>query len=124
MNKLILEIISPTKILYNAKILSISFPSIEGQITILPNHVNILTRINKGTLIIKTLSKRLDKLIVNDGFLEVFNNKINAIIKSKHIIKKRIDYFLKNNDFKNICDIQFEKQLKKNLTELNFEFNI
>ena len=54
---LLLEIITPEKVVYKDEVDEIVAPTINGEIAILPNHVNLLTQVNPGELIIKKGSR-------------------------------------------------------------------
>lgn len=76
--KLQVEIITPEKIAYQKEADEIIVPTLNGQITILPNHVSLVTQITSGELIIKENGK--DFLFgITGGFLEVSNNKVSIL---------------------------------------------
>ena len=76
--KLVLEIITPLKVVLSEEVDEITIPTIEGEITILPNHVNLLTKIAAGEMVIRK-SGRADLFAVTGGFLEVLNNHVNVL---------------------------------------------
>lgn len=76
--KLQVEIITPEKIVYQKEADELVVPTVNGQITILPNHIPLVTQIAQGELIIKENGK--DFLFgVTGGFLEVSNNKVSLL---------------------------------------------
>lgn len=75
---LILEIATPEKIVYQNEVDEVIVPTINGQITILPNHINLLTKIEPGELTIKK-GKAIELLAITGGFLEVVKNKITIL---------------------------------------------
>lgn len=75
---LILEIATPEKIVYQNEVDEVIVPTINGQITILPNHINLLTKIEPGELTIKK-GKATEFLAITGGFLEVVKNKITIL---------------------------------------------
>ncbi len=75
---LLLEIITPEKIVFKDEIDEAVIPTANGQITILPNHVGLLTQIKPGELIVKKGNKR-EYLAITDGFLEINNNHISIL---------------------------------------------
>lgn len=50
---LLLEIITPEKVVYRDEVNEVVVPTVNGEIAILPNHVNLLTQVNPGELIVK-----------------------------------------------------------------------
>lgn len=75
---LFLEIITPVKVVYKDEISEVIVPTVNGEIAILPNHVNLLTQINPGELIIKKGSSQ-QYLAITGGFLEVNDNKVSVL---------------------------------------------
>ncbi len=76
--KLVLEIITPTKVILNEEVDEVTVPTVNGEISILPNHVDLLTKIKPGELIIHRSNK--DELFaITGGFLEVSKNHINIL---------------------------------------------
>lgn len=75
---LFLEIITPVKVVYKDEISEVIVPTVNGEITILPNHINLLTQVNPGELIIKK-GATVQYLAITGGFLEVSSNKISIL---------------------------------------------
>lgn len=78
MSNLTLEIITPEKVVYKDEVNEVIAPTVNGEIAILPNHINLLTQINPGELIVKKGSIN-QFLAITGGFLEVNNNKISIV---------------------------------------------
>mgnify|MGYP001597082112 CR=1 FL=1 len=75
---LYLSIITPEKVVYEDEVNEVVAPTINGEIAILPNHVNLLTQVNPGELIVKKGSSS-QSLAITGGFLEVNSNKISIV---------------------------------------------
>ncbi len=76
--KLQVEIITPEKIVYQKEADKLVVPTVNGQITILPSHVPLVTQVTQGELVISENGK--DFLFgVTGGFLEVSNNKVSLL---------------------------------------------
>lgn len=76
--KLILEIITPTKVVLSEEVDEVTVPTVSGEISILPNHVDLLTKIKPGEMVIRRNSKA-DLFAVTGGFLEVSKNHVNIL---------------------------------------------
>jgi F-type H+-transporting ATPase subunit epsilon len=76
--KLILEVLTPTKSLLNEEIDQVTVPTLEGEISILPNHVNLLTKLSSGEMIVRKANKN-ETFAVLGGFLEVSNNHVSVL---------------------------------------------
>ena len=75
---LTLEIITPEKVVYKDDVDEVVAPTINGEIAILPNHVDLLTQVSPGELIVKKGSSQ-QYLAITGGFLEVSDNKISIL---------------------------------------------
>lgn len=82
------KIISPEQKVYEGEADQLSAPTTNGEITILPNHVPLVTMLDHGELILKHGGKT-EYIAVAGGFLEVSHNEISVLadyaIKSEHI---------------------------------------
>lgn len=92
--KLQLEIVTPLKTVYKEEVDEIVVPTINGQITILPQHVGLLTKIQPGELLIKNNSS-LQSIAITGGFIEVANNKVTILadyaVRSEDIEVAKVD---------------------------------
>lgn len=69
-----LKIVTPTKIVFeDSDIESASFPTSDGEITILTDHIPIVTKIIPGEIIIRKKGKE-SSLITTEGFLKLESN--------------------------------------------------
>lgn len=75
---LFLSIITPEKVIYEDQVDEVIVPTENGEIAILPNHINLLTRINPGEMIIKKGANQ-EYIAITGGFLEVQSNKISIL---------------------------------------------
>jgi len=74
-----IEIISPEKKLLTDKVNSATIPAFEGEMTILSNHIPIITFLRPG--IIKVTSNKETQYFVEEGTVEFSNNNL-AILSS------------------------------------------
>ncbi len=73
-----LEIITPENTVLKDDVDEIQVPTMDGQIGILPHHVNLVTTLTSGEIIIKR--ERKERVIaVTGGFLQVHNNNISIL---------------------------------------------
>ena len=77
-----IEIISPEKKLLSEKVSSVIIPAYEGEMTILSNHIPLITFLKPGIIQIDENSEK--KYFVEDGTVEFSEN--NLIILSPTII--------------------------------------
>ena len=111
---MILEIITPEKIVFKEEVDEVIVPTVTGEIAILSNHVPLVTQISEGELIVKKENK-LYSVAISGGFLEVSKNQVsilaNFAIRAEDIeiakveeAKKRAEHLVKerstDRDFK------------------------
>lgn len=75
---LVFEIITPQKSVFKDTVDEVVVPTLDGELAILPNHVNLLTQISPGELIVKKGSD-IQTLAVTGGFMEVNRNKVSIL---------------------------------------------
>lgn len=73
-----LELITPEKIVLKQEIDALIVETSQGQITILPSHANLVTKVSPGEMIIKVGGRELS-LAVTGGFLEIHNDTITIL---------------------------------------------
>ena len=77
-----LEIISPEKIILSEKVNSVTMPSFEGEMTILSDHIPLITFLRPG--IVRIEGSKESEYFVEEGTVEFSNNTL--IILSSTII--------------------------------------
>ena len=82
--KLLLEIITPTKVVLKEEVDEVTLPTVNGEISILPNHIDLLTKIKEGEMSVKKGNKT-DSFAITGGFLEISNNTVSIL--ADHAIK-------------------------------------
>ena len=103
-----LEIVTPEKIIYSGDVDEIIVNTVDGEIAVLPHHVNLFTKIYPGELIIK-IGGKSQFLAITGGFLEVSNHKITILadyaVRAEEIeigdalaAQKRAEDMLKNKE--------------------------
>ena len=79
-----LEIISPNQTLLNKGVNQVTLPAYEGAMTILKDHISLITFLRPGFIEIEE-DKEIHKFFVEEGTVEFFNNKL--LILSSSAIK-------------------------------------
>jgi len=118
-----LEIVTKQeKIFESDNTLQITVPTIEGEITILSDHQNLVTILAIGEINIVT-SVETKKIFIDKGIIEISNNNVSILVDrgvpSEKAIKEDIDKAVKKAEEKYNKDtmdeetlIQLERQLK------------
>ena len=88
------EIISPEKIIFsdNAKIVEI--PSYEGNMSILKNHIPIITFLRPGIIKVEKSEKDLESFFIEEGTIEYFNNNLIILSTAVENIKNLTQEFI------------------------------
>lgn len=73
-----LKIITPEKIVFEGDLDELIVPTVSGEITILPHHVDLLTQVSEGELTIKLKDKK-QHIAVTGGFLQVTKDTITLL---------------------------------------------
>ena len=128
---ILLEIITPDGVTYKDDVQEAIVPTTTGEITILPNHISLVTEVTHGELIVKKKDKTYS-MVITEGFLEVVKNHIvilaNYAVRAENIniakveeAKKRAERLMKEKT----SDIDFrvaEADLRKAMLELKIGF--
>ena len=78
-HELTLEIVTPTRVLYEGKVDEVVAPGIEGEFGVLPGHTPFLTFLATGVLSYKV--DGIEKFVaVDGGFIEVTPTRVIAIV--------------------------------------------
>jgi F-type H+-transporting ATPase subunit epsilon len=107
MNQIHLKIVTPEKLLVDEDVSQVNISTEQGQLGILPNHANLMAKLEPGELIIKKGNKE-DSLAIGDGFLQVAQNTLTVMTdlasyasdideKAVEEAKKRAEIALKEN---------------------------
>ena len=87
-----IDIISPEEVILSAKVNSVTIPSFEGEMTILSDHIPLITFLRPG--IIKILGDKEAKYFVEEGTVEFSENKLiilsSVAIDIKNLSKEKI----------------------------------
>ena len=90
-----LEIISPEKIIFSGDVPMVTLPSYEGNMTILKNHISIITFLRPGIIKVKKSDENFEDFFVEDGTIEFYDNKLvvlsASVANTKDITKEFLD---------------------------------
>jgi len=82
-----LEIIGPEKILFSDNVKATKIPSYEGDMSILKNHISIITFLRPGIVKIEKNDGKSEEFLVEDGTVEFFNNTLVLLSASAVNVK-------------------------------------
>jgi F-type H+-transporting ATPase subunit epsilon len=70
------EIVTPEKVVLKEQVLQVTVPTEEGEITVLPDHIPLVSILKPGVLELKKLDKEMEIISVSGGFIEVLRDKV------------------------------------------------
>ena len=92
-----IEIISPEKIIFSDNATMVTLPSYEGDMSILKNHISIITFLRPGIIKIQKNDENFEEFFVQDGTVEYFNDSLVVLSPSatnvKYLSKNSFDIF-------------------------------
>ena len=113
-NSFKLEIISPEKVIFSEDVKMVTLPSYEGDMSLLKNHISIITFLRPGIIKVKKKNENFSEFFVEDGTIEFFNDSLVILSVSAINIKDLSKEFLEN------LTQDTEKQLaEKEITDHN-----
>ena len=81
-----LEIISPEKVIFSSDVKMVVLPSYEGDMSILKNHISIITFLRPGLIKVQK-EEGFDDFFVQDGTVEYINNNLVVLSASALSVK-------------------------------------
>ena len=106
------EIISPEKIIFSEDVKMVTLPSYEGDMSLLKNHISIITFLRPGIIKVKKKEENVEDFFVQDGTVEYFNDNLivlsASVINIKDLSKEFVD---------NLNKYTQDKLTDKNITD-------
>jgi len=111
-NNFKIEIISPEKIIFSGDVKLVTLPSYEGDMSILNNHISIITFLRPGIIKVQKTDGNFEEFFVQDGTVEYFNHSLVVLsasaISVKNLSREYVDSLNKETQ---------DKLLDKNITD-------
>jgi len=76
MKDLKLKIVTPERILFESKVSQVSVSTIMGEITILPNHIPLVSQLVAGEIVVRNGKEEEELMAVSGGFVEVLPDQV------------------------------------------------
>ena len=106
------EIISPEKIIFSENASMVTFPSYEGDMSILKNHISIITFLRPGIVKIEKDEKNTENFFIQEGAVEYFNDSLVILSSTAENIKNLSQEFIKT-----LSKDAEDKLLQKDITD-------
>ena len=111
-NNFKIEIISPEEIIFSDEAKMVTLPSYEGDMSILKNHISIITFLRPGIIKVQKNDENFKEFFVQDGTVEYFNDGLVVLSASAISVKDLSKDFVDNLN----KDTQ-DKLADKNITD-------
>jgi len=99
-----LEIISPERIIFSDDTKMVTLPSYEGDMTILKNHISVITLLRPGIIKVQKNDGNFEDFFVQEGTVEYFNDSLvvlsASVINVKDLSKEFVDNLNKDTQDK------------------------
>jgi len=110
---MILELVTPEKIVLSEEVDEVTVPTTTGEITVLPKHVGLVTQVSPGELIVRK-SGKVEHFAITGGILEVSKEKV--VILGEHAIRADDIEVAKAEEAKR----KAEQRMKERVSEEDF----
>ena len=81
---MLLDILTPEKLLFQGEVKSIKLPGTNGEFEILNNHAPIISTLSKGDIYIIDTENKKENFSINGGVIEMQKNKI-IVLADQHV---------------------------------------
>lgn len=86
-NKIKFQIITPERVVFDDEIDSITLPTIDGEITVLPNHIPLISVTKPGEIMIKK-DGQSHRMAVMRGFVETSENRVRLMTDAAELAEE------------------------------------
>jgi len=90
------EIISPENIIFSNDVEMVTIPSYEGDMSILKQHISIITFLRPGIIKIKKANDQQEDFFVEDGIIEFSKDNLSILSTAAINLKKLSKDYLEN----------------------------
>ncbi|MFA5155016.1 MAG: ATP synthase F1 subunit epsilon [Patescibacteria group bacterium] len=70
------EIVTPERTVLREEVLQVSVPTTTGEITVLPDHIPLVSILEPGVIEVRRLNNEREIMSVSGGFIEVMKDKV------------------------------------------------
>lgn len=89
------EIVTPERVVLKQEALQVTVPTTSGEITILPDHIPLVSILRPGVIEVKRVDNIVEIMSVSGGFIEVLKDKIVILAdtaeRAEELDEKRIE---------------------------------
>ncbi|NCN22260.1 ATP synthase F1 subunit epsilon [Candidatus Falkowbacteria bacterium] len=124
------EVVTPEKVVLKKQVLQVTVPTEDGEITVLPEHIPLMSILKPGVIEMKLEEGELEVMSVSGGFIEVMRDKIIILadtaeradeLDEARIEEARARAEARKKELENVDEVQFANiavQLEKEMARL------
>ncbi|MDP2944360.1 MAG: ATP synthase F1 subunit epsilon [bacterium] len=124
------EIVTPERVVLKQEILQITVPTTSGEITVLPDHIPLVSVLKPGVIEVKRADNSSEIISVSGGFIEVTKDKVVILADTAERAEELDEEMIKEaqqraeklkEEARNVDDVQFTAvaaKLEKELARL------
>lgn len=110
------EIVTPERVVLKQEILQITVPTTSGEITVLPDHIPLVSVLKPGVIEIKRADNSSEIISVSGGFIEVTKDKVVILADTAERAEELDEEMIKEaqqraeklkEEARNVDDVQF-----------------
>ncbi|MFA5050488.1 MAG: ATP synthase F1 subunit epsilon [Patescibacteria group bacterium] len=120
------EIVTPERVVLKEEVLQATIPTQSGEITILPDHIPLVSILNPGVIELKKTSGENEIISVSGGFVEILKNKIVILADTAELAieldeqrieeaRKRAEEMKKSKDVDAVQFAEISSKIEKQL---------
>ncbi len=126
MAKILLKIITPEKKVFEELVDSVTLPTQDGEITVLPGHIPLISALTSGDIVARADSHEIPFAVVG-GFIEVDRNSLDEARDIETTVSILADFAEHVGDISDTVIAEAEKRaaeiraMKEHATDVDFE---
>ncbi|MCX6794547.1 MAG: ATP synthase F1 subunit epsilon [Candidatus Falkowbacteria bacterium] len=110
------EIVTPERVVLSQEILQITVPTTSGEITVLPDHIPLVSVLKPGVIEVKRADNSSEIISVSGGFIEVTKDKVVILADTAERAEELDEEMIKEaqqraeklkEEARNVDDVQF-----------------
>ena len=120
------EIVTPERVVLKEEVFQATIPTQSGEITILPDHIPLVSILNPGVIELKKTSGENEIISVSGGFVEILKNKIIILADTAELAveldeqrieeaRKRAEEMKKSKDVDAVQFAEISSKIEKQL---------
>jgi F-type H+-transporting ATPase subunit epsilon len=81
MDTMKLEIVTPQGPIFSGDVKSATFPGIEGEFGVLPQHASLVTLLDAGVIEIEMSDGKIESIVIDSGYVKVDEQKTLVVVE-------------------------------------------